>query len=119
MSAGRRRGRARLTGPGQYGKSDRDAWISDSGVVVRLLNDGRDDGAEHQRFVVRLASGQTLLIAHNVEIAARVPLGIGDRIGFHGVYDWSPEGGVVHWTHRDPHGGEEAGFIRFRDQDYQ
>ena len=102
-------------GPGQYDKSWWDEWIEDSGIVVRLLPDDDDDDP-HQRFVIRLSSGQTLLVAHNIELAERVPVGMGDRIGFRGVYEWNPQGGVVHWTHRDPQGGEEEGFIRFRDE---
>ena len=68
--------------------------------------------------MIRLNSGQTLLVAHNVDIAERVPVGIGDRVEFRGLYEWNPQGGVVHWTHRDPQGGEEEGFIRFRDRTY-
>ncbi|MEO1247883.1 MAG: DUF3465 domain-containing protein [Pseudomonadota bacterium] len=103
--------------PGEYGKSSWDEWIEDTGVVVRLLHDDKD-GAEHQRFVLRLASGQTLLIAHNIDLAKRVPLGLGDRVRFRGVYEWNELGGVVHWTHRDSHGGADEGFVRFRDRTY-
>jgi cold shock CspA family protein len=41
------------------------------GVVVRVLVDD-NDGSRHQRFILRLASGQTLLIAHNIDIANRI-----------------------------------------------
>ena len=100
-----------------YGKSNQDEWIEDRGLVVRLLNDERgDDG--HQRFVVRLAGGQTLLLAHNIALAERIPVGIGDRVSFRGVYEWNEHGGLVHWTHRDPLGGSDAGFVRFRGTDY-
>ena len=99
--------------PSRYGKSSHDSWIEDRGLVVRLLNDDREDGG-HQRFVVRLAGGQTLLVAHNIALAGRVPLGVGDRVSFRGVYEWNEQGGLVHWTHRDPLGEGEAGFIRFR-----
>ena len=107
-----------VAGPGQYDKSSWDEWIEDVGVVVRLFNEDHDD-IPHQRFVVRLSSGQTLLIAHNLEIADRVPVGVGDRVGFRGIFEWNPQGGVVHWTHHDPQGGEEEGLIRFRDRVYR
>lgn len=107
-----------VAGPGKYDKSSWDEWIEDVGVVVRLFNENHDD-IPHQRFVVRLASGQTLLIAHNLDIADRVPVGVGDRVGFRGIYEWNPQGGVVHWTHHDPQGGEEEGLIRFRDRVYK
>ena len=101
----------------RYGKSSEDEWIEDRGLVVRLLNDD-GEGGEHQRFVVKLPGGQTLLVAHNVALAERVPLGIGDRVAFRGVYEWNEHGGVVHWTHRDPLGGDAAGFVRFRGRIY-
>ena len=38
------------------------------GVVERVLQDD-NDGSRHQRFILRLASGQTLLVAHNIDLA--------------------------------------------------
>jgi uncharacterized protein YceK len=40
--------------------------VSDSGIVDRVLSDDTE-GGRHQRFILRLASGQTLLIAHNIQ----------------------------------------------------
>lgn len=99
-----------MTGP-RYGKSDDDSWIEDTGIVVRLLGDERDE-TPHQRFVVELGGGQTLLIAHNLDLAGRVPAGIGDRLHFRGVYEWNDRGGLLHWTHRDPVGQTDGGWIR-------
>lgn len=82
-----------------------------AGVVVRILSDD-DEGDRHQRFIVALDSGQTLLITHNIDIAPRVAgLQEGDRVEFSGVYEWNEEGGVVHWTHHDPDGTHRAGWI--------
>jgi hypothetical protein len=100
-----------------YRKTDTGNWIEDTGIVRRLLSDD-SDGARHQRFVVRLKNGQTLLIAHNIEIAGRVPLGVGDRVRFRGMYEWNDLGGLVHWTHHDPHGIDDGGWVRFRTCDY-
>jgi hypothetical protein len=41
------------------------------GVVIRILSDD-NDGSRHQRFILKLQSGQTLLIAHNIDVAPRV-----------------------------------------------
>ena len=77
-------------------------------------------GDRHQRFVLELDSGQTLLIAHNIDIAARVDsLQEGDTISFNGEYEWNDKGGIVHWTHHDPQGQHEAGWIRHRGRTYQ
>jgi hypothetical protein len=45
--------------------------VSGEGVVDRVLSDDVD-GSRHQRFILRLASGQTLLVAHNIDLAPRI-----------------------------------------------
>jgi hypothetical protein len=67
---------------------------------------------------VQLKSRQTLLIAHNIEIADRVPIGLGDRLSFRGMYEWNDLGGLVHWTHDDPMGIEPGGWVRYRRKNY-
>ena len=89
-----------------------DVEVEGQGTVVRVLADD-DEGARHQRFILRLDSGQTLLVAHNIDIAPRVDgLAVGDVVVFRGVYEWNAEGGTVHWTHRDPDGAHTAGWLR-------
>jgi len=89
-----------------------DLEVEGQGIVVRVLADD-DEGARHQRFILRLDSGQTLLVAHNIDIAPRVDgLAAGDVVAFRGVYEWNAEGGTVHWTHRDPGGAHAAGWLR-------
>jgi hypothetical protein len=101
----------------RYGKRDDDRWVEDDGLVVRVIPDDVH-GSRHQRFVVRLRGGQTLLVAHNLELAERVPVGIGDKVRFRGIYEWSEEGGTLHWTHNDPHGMEAGGYVDFRSRRY-
>ncbi|MGB5246936.1 MAG: DUF3465 domain-containing protein [Woeseia sp.] len=101
-----------------YDKSHDQQWIEGQGRVRRLLADD-DEGGRHQRFIVTLNGGQTLLIAHNVDIAPRVPLGIGDRVDFRGLYELNDLGGVLHWTHHDPHGVEVGGYLQFQKRDYR
>ena len=96
-----------------YAKADTGRWIEGTGTVRRLLSDD-DDGSRHQRFVIRLSNGQTLLIAHNVDLADRIPLSLGYRVRFRGVYEWNDLGGLVHWTHHDPLGEEDGGWVRYR-----
>jgi hypothetical protein len=100
-----------------YAKADTGRWIEDSGLVLRLLPDD-DDGSRHQRFVIKLRGGQTLLVAHNTEVAERIPVGLGDRVHFRGMYDWNDLGGLVHWTHHDPLGVEDGGWVRYRRRTY-
>ncbi len=93
--------------------------VQGEGTVVRLLPDD-NEGSRHQRFIVRLASGQTLLIAHNIDLAPRVAsVAVGDRVGFYGEYEWNERGGVIHWTHGDPRGWHDDGWIEHRGHRYQ
>jgi hypothetical protein len=93
--------------------------VQGSGHVSRVLPDD-NDGSRHQRFLVRLASGQTLLIAHNIDLANRVDsLRAGDAVEFYGEYEWNPKGGVIHWTHRDPAGRHVDGWIKHNGRTYQ
>ncbi len=88
-----------------------DVLVEGEGTVVKLLPDDRD-GSPHQRFIVRLASGDTLLIAHNIDLAGRLePLVVGDRVSFGGEYVWNAKGGVIHWTHPDPEDRHPAGWL--------
>ncbi|MDH3747102.1 MAG: DUF3465 domain-containing protein [Gammaproteobacteria bacterium] len=89
------------------------------GTVERVLSDD-NDGSRHQRFVVRLASGQSLMIAHNIDLAPRVAsLQKGDYVSFYGEYEWNQQGGVIHWTHNDPQGSHVAGWLEHNGQRYQ
>jgi hypothetical protein len=93
--------------------------VEGDGTVVSILADDTE-GERHQRFIVRLASGQTLLVAHNIDIAPRVTsLQVGDQVAFKGVYEWNDQGGLIHWTHRDPSGSHVAGWIKHDDHTYQ
>lgn len=95
-----------------------DTWVEASGRVIRLLSDDHE-GARHQRFIVQTGSGQTVLIAHNIDVAPRIPVGMGDRVRFRGVYEWNDLGGVIHWTHHDPRGEIEGGYVEFRRKRYR
>jgi hypothetical protein len=93
--------------------------VTGAGTVVRLLADD-NDGDRHQRFVLELESGQTLLVAHNIDLAPRIPnLVSGDRVSFFGEYEWNEQGGVIHWTHDDPAGRHVAGWLEHDGTRYQ
>jgi hypothetical protein len=93
--------------------------IAGQGSVVKVLPDD-DNGSRHQRIIIRLESGQTLLLAHNIDLAQRIDaLREGDIVAFYGEYEWNPKGGVIHWTHHDPQGRHPAGWIKYAGQTYQ
>jgi len=96
-----------------------DVQVEGEGKITRILADDLD-GSRHQRFIVRLASGQTVLILHNIDIAPRIAtLQEGDSIGFYGEYVWNAQGGKVHWTHHDPGGRHVAGWLKHKGRTYQ
>ena len=96
-----------------------DVQVEGEGVVTRILSDDVK-GSRHQRFIVRLASGQTLLITHNIDLASRIDgLREGDSVSFNGEYVWNAEGGVIHWTHHDPQGQHVTGWIKHNGRTYQ
>jgi Protein of unknown function (DUF3465) len=89
------------------------------GVVSKLLKDD-DDGSRHQRFIVRASSGQTVLVAHNIDLAPRIDaLRTGDPVTVFGEYEWNDKGGMIHWTHHDPQGRHVAGWILHDGRSYQ
>lgn len=97
----------------------RDVAVQGQGTVIRILADDVR-GSRHQRFILRIAPGTTILIAHNIDLAPRVPeLKAGDLVSFSGEYVWNEKGGVVHWTHHDPGGGGQGGWLRHAGKLYR
>ena len=96
-----------------------DIQVEGKGKVIRLLSDDLN-GARHQRFIVQLASRQTLLITHNIDIAPRITgLKIGDSVRFYGEYVWNAKGGLIHWTHHDPQGRHVTGWVIHNGKTYK
>jgi Protein of unknown function (DUF3465) len=93
--------------------------VEGRGVVRRILSDD-NEGSRHQRFILELSSGQTLLMSHNIDLAPRIPgLRKGDKVSFRGEYDWNREGGVIHWTHHDPDGRRPGGWLKHKGTTYR
>jgi hypothetical protein len=95
-----------------------DVQASGRGVVIKLLKDD-NKGSRHQKFLVQINAQQTLLFAHNIDLAPRVPVQTGDEISFYGEYVYNPKGGVMHWTHHAPRGDHVAGWIMHNSKKYQ
>ncbi|WP_372880756.1 DUF3465 domain-containing protein [Psychromonas sp.] len=96
-----------------------DVQVQGEGIVKQLLADDLQ-GSRHQRFILQLPSGQTLLIAHNIDLAPKISaLSKGDQVQFYGEYEWNQKGGVVHWTHKDPNGRHIHGWLKHNGKTYQ
>ena len=102
-----------------FEQHESDIQVEGQGIVTRLLSDD-NEGDRHQRFIVELKTGQTILITHNIDLAPRIDsIEAGDEVAFFGEYVWNSKGGTVHWTHRDPKGRHTAGWIKHKGRIYQ
>ncbi len=101
-----------------YQSQAMDVPVTGSGTVARTLSDDTE-GDRHQRFILELDSGLTLLVAHNIDLAPRLDgLAAGDRVGFHGEYVYTEQGGTIHWTHHDPDGSHADGWLEWQGRRY-
>jgi hypothetical protein len=87
-------------------------------VLASLPSD--HEGIRHQKFLIELSTGQTLLVAHNIDLAPPVRrLRVGETILIYGEYIWNADGGLLHRTHDDPDFLFPHGWIRYRGRKYQ
>lgn len=95
-----------------FNNQQSDVQVRGVGLVKAVLRDD-NEGSRHQKMLLSLPSGQTVLIAHNIDLAPRIKgLRKGDTVEFYGEYEWTEKGGVVHWTHKDPRGRHEHGWLK-------
>ncbi len=96
-----------------------DVQVRGEGIVQRVLSDD-NKGRRHQRFILILEDGFTVLVAHNIDLAPRLSdLKVGDRVEFYGEYEWTARGGVLHWTHDDPRGRHVGGWLKHAGKIHQ
>jgi len=96
----------------------RDVIVECELEVKKILPDD-NHGSRHQKAILRLSNGHTVLLAHNIDLADRVPYSEGDTINVRGEYEYSEQGGVVHWTHHAPRGNHTPGWIEFQGKRYE
>lgn len=93
--------------------------LGGEGRVTKILPDD-NKGSRHQKFLLQLESGHTLLISHNIDLAPRIDnLREGERIEFYGEYEWNKKGGVIHWTHHNPKGKHPGGWLKYQGRIYK
>lgn len=89
-----------------------------SARVKKILPDDTK-GLPHQRLLLAVENGSTVLLAHDIKYAPKVPVQVGDMLVVKGEYIWNRKGGVVHWTHHSDSPRHEGGYIEFGGQKYQ
>lgn len=77
------------------------------GQITKILPEDKD-GRPHQKYVIQAFNSVKIVVVSNLEFG-RVPVQIGTKVEICGEYI-NAEGGMVHWTHFDPHGGHPDGF---------
>jgi len=93
--------------------------VTADGNVVRLLPDRTSSTGTHEQFIVKLFSADiTVEVEHNISIGARAPVEEGDHVIVHGEYIWNAQGGLIHFTHHDPQGTHEGGYIQVNGKTY-
>lgn len=102
-----------------YQEQRSNVQVQAQGVVKAILPDD-NDGSRHQKMILKLDNGLTVLIAHNIDLAPRIEgLKKGDVVEFYGEYEYSQKGGVIHWTHHDPRGKHMDGWLKYQGKIYQ
>ena len=89
-----------------------------SAPVCRILPDDTK-GLPHQLFLVQLANGTSVKVAHDTKYAPKVPIQVGDTVTIKGEYIWNRKGGVIHWTHHSDTPRHEGGYIDFGGKRYE
>ncbi|MFB2538069.1 MULTISPECIES: DUF3465 domain-containing protein [unclassified Acinetobacter] len=93
--------------------------IQGIGQVKAVLPDD-NDGSRHQKIILNLENGHTILVAQNIDLAPKIQnLKKGDTVEFFGEYEYSDKGGVMHWTHHDPQKRHVDGWLKHKGQIYQ
>jgi hypothetical protein len=84
------------------------------GTVTRIFGTQPGVSSPHEGFLMRLNSNcdVTIRVEANVDFTGEFPLKTGDAVVVKGEYEYYSRGGVIHWTHRDPRGRHEGGYIQ-------
>ncbi|AJB47642.1 DUF3465 domain-containing protein [Acinetobacter nosocomialis] len=102
-----------------YDRRQSNVQVQGSGRVKAILKED-NDGTKHQKFILVLKNGLSILVAHNIDLAPKIDdLHKGDIVEFNGEYEYNEKGGVLHWTHHDPQNRHENGWLKHNGHIYQ
>jgi hypothetical protein len=84
-----------------------------AGRVTQVFGIRPGRTSPHEGFLVRLNAGCALVVRVevNTDFTGAIPLASNQQVAVKGEYEYYPRGGVIHWTHHDPRGRHENGFI--------
>jgi hypothetical protein len=92
------------------------AEVTVQGTVTMVLPDSNGPAGPHEDFDISV-DGHIVEIDHNLTLAPRVPVAIGDVVAIHGQFEPDPGNPVIHYTHHatDSHPG---GWIKLDGHKY-
>jgi hypothetical protein len=104
-----------------FGSQSSNVEVVAEGDVTRVLGVRAGRTSPHQGFLVRLDSGCAVVVRveANTDFTGTMPIQRGTRVAVKGEYEFDPRGGVIHWTHRDPRGRHEGGYVELDGRYYQ
>jgi hypothetical protein len=105
--------------PGRAQRDGKNGVVTElSGHVESLLAEVAS-GEQRQEFLMRLTPELSLWVHHSTESGNPVPLMTGDRVRVRGVYDWTPEGGVLRTMNSGPTDESRNGWVMRRGVVYR
>jgi hypothetical protein len=90
--------------------------VTVTGAVQQLLRDGHGAAGPHERFVL-LVDGVSVEIDHNLSLAPRAPVHVGEVVTVHGQFEPDPGRPVIHYTHHAT-GSHEGGYLKVGGHTY-
>ncbi len=85
-----------------------------TGTVYRILGTRGGPNGSHEGYLMRLdgTCKASVKVETNVTLTGPVPLTTGESVVVKGEYEYTRLGGVIHWTHHDPAGRHEGGYVK-------
>lgn len=72
------------------------SFVTASQVTVTKVMEDDTLGKPHQRWYVRLSSGDEVFCVYNLDMGKRVPLKVGDVISMGGEFKWTSRSALLH-----------------------
>ena len=93
--------------------------VQAQGKIKAILPDD-NQGSRHQKIILQLENGLTVLIAHNIDLAPKIEgLKKGDKVEFYGEYEYNQKGEIIHKKNHDPQGKHIDGWLKYQGRIYQ
>ncbi|KPU82850.1 hypothetical protein JI57_03275 [Psychromonas sp. PRT-SC03] len=100
-------------------KQQRSAKVSAQGRVINSLP-LQSKPYLAQLFLVRLISGQKIIIKHNIETGRALPaVEDGSLLFFKGLYKWNHKGGMIVFTTKKNNQNKLSGWLKYNEITYQ